>query len=58
MNENYVKKFGLGGIDLPERNTWCALHHAIVEGHIKVVDKLLELGANVEKTLGNRARSF
>ena len=32
VDESYVKKFGTGGIDMPERNSWCPLHHAIIQG--------------------------
>ena len=47
-----IEKYGIGGIDLPQRTSWSPLHHAVVEGHEKVVEVLLKLGANVEKPLG------
>ena len=37
---------------MPQRTSWCPLHHAVVEGHEDVVETLLELGANVDKPLG------
>ena len=47
----FSKKFGIGGIDLPQRNSWTALHHAVVQGHIDTAKTLLDLGANVERVL-------
>lgn len=47
-----TKKFGVAGIDRPQRNTWCPLHHAVVEGHVEVADLLLRFGASIEKPVG------
>ena len=44
-------KFGPAGLNQPQKNSWCPLHHAIVEGHLETAEILLNLGAQIEKPL-------
>ncbi|XP_067142710.1 poly [ADP-ribose] polymerase tankyrase-like isoform X2 [Centruroides vittatus] len=44
------EKFGFGGIDRPNKKTFCPLHLAAKKGHVNVVNVLLRYGADTEKT--------
>lgn len=38
---------------MPQRDSWCPIHLAIDEGHVEVVELLIDLGVNVEKPLNS-----
>ena len=40
-------------LDAVDRNGWTALHHAVMEGDIKIVEKLIGAGANVNAKFYN-----
>ena len=42
-----------GDLNLKNRENWCPLHVAIRQGGLQGVQKLLELGADVNRTGGN-----
>ena len=46
-----VKKFGLSGVDKPQGNSFCPLHHAVGARNLKVVDMLIDFGVMVDKPL-------
>ena len=50
-NEAAVSKMGVGGVDRPQKNSWRAMHLAVVEGRLEVVRYLLEVGAQPESQL-------
>ena len=51
LDEKTAKKLGRAGINLASRNSWCAAHHAAVNGHLAVVRALAEHGADLDKPL-------
>jgi ankyrin repeat protein len=46
-----VDKFGVAGLNRGNRSSYCPLHVAVQNGHIKVVELLLKHGAAIEKPL-------
>ena len=47
-------KFGRGGVDRPDRDSWCPLHIAVVEQQHAVAELLLQRGAAVNKPLNTK----
>ena len=53
--ESYsVKKFGLGRINKPGRDSWSPIHLAVSEGHLETVEVLLKYGADANRPLNTR----
>ena len=46
-----VTRFGVAGINRGDRFSNAPIHVAVVGGHLRVVEALLECGADVEKPL-------
>lgn len=54
-DDYFVKKYGPGGVDRPGKDSWCALHLAVVaDKGCGVTAVLLEAGAAVDKALSTR----
>ena len=46
-----LKKMGIGGLNRPDKSSWCAIHYAVDENRIDVVKVLVKYEANFEKQL-------
>ena len=46
-------KFGLAGINLPQKSSHCPIHFSVSEGHFEATEMLLKLGAQVDKPLSS-----
>ena len=53
-DEAIVLKFGVGGVDLPGKDSWCSLHLAVAQQNLAVVKLLLRHGAAVDKQLSTK----
>ncbi|XP_067682285.1 poly [ADP-ribose] polymerase tankyrase-like [Haliotis asinina] len=49
LNDGGVSKWGVGGLNRPNRNTYCPIHLAILNGHSDVVKVLIKHGADLNK---------
>ena len=52
-NDGDCDKFGLAGINLPQKSSHCPIHFSVSEGHFEATETLLELGAQVDKPLNS-----
>ena len=50
---DFGDKFGLAGINLPQKSSHCPIHFSVSEGHFEATQTLLELGAQVDKPLNS-----
>ena len=50
---DFSDKFGLAGINLPQKSSHCPIHFSVSEGHFEATETLLELGAQVDKPLNS-----
>ncbi|XP_071081128.1 poly [ADP-ribose] polymerase tankyrase-like [Haliotis cracherodii] len=49
MNDAGMIKWGIGGVNRPNRNSFCPIHMAILNGHSDVVKVLIKHGADLNK---------
>ena len=52
--EAIVLKFGVGGVDLPGRDSWCPLHLAVAQQNYATVKLLFKHGASPDKQLSTK----
>ena len=53
-SEEALKRFGICAINRPQRNSFCAIHHAVVSGNLRVVECLMKYGVDLEKPLNTK----
>ena len=53
-DEAIVLKFGVGGVNMPGKDSWCPLHIAVAQQNYAVVKLLLKHGAAPDKPLSTK----
>ena len=50
-NVNKRKKFGIAGVDRPQKSSWCSIHFAASKGHLECAEVLVDYKADCNKPL-------
>ena len=53
VEDSIIKKFGIGSVDRPGKDSWCPIHVAVAEQHPEIVSLLFKYGANPDKQLSS-----